>query len=109
MEPEGLVPNSQQLSTELIIIIIIIDSSNALSLELGHFYSSLILYKVGRTPWFRDHSVARPLPTYRTTKTRNMHSQISMPRKEFELTTPVFDGEKSVHALDCAATEIDIE
>jgi hypothetical protein len=31
-----------------------------------------------------------------------------MPRVEFEPTTPVFKPAKTVHALDCAATVIEI-
>jgi hypothetical protein len=42
-----------------------------LSLDLGRFFTFLILYTVGRTPWTRDQPVARPLPTYRTTQTQN--------------------------------------
>jgi hypothetical protein len=40
-------------------------------LDVGHFFSFLILYTVGRTPWTRDQPVARPLPTHRTTQTQN--------------------------------------
>jgi hypothetical protein len=32
-------------------------------------FQFLILYKVGRTPWMRNQSVSRPLPTYRITQT----------------------------------------
>jgi hypothetical protein len=32
-------------------------------LGLGRFFSFLILYRVGRTPWTEDQPVARPLPT----------------------------------------------
>jgi hypothetical protein len=38
-------------------------------LGLGHFYSVLSLYTIGRTPWTGDQPVARPLPTHRTTQT----------------------------------------
>jgi hypothetical protein len=38
-------------------------------LGLGRFFSFLILYTVGRTLWIGDQSVARPLPTHRTTHT----------------------------------------
>jgi hypothetical protein len=41
------------------------------SLDLGRFFSFLILYTVGRTPWTSDQPVARPIPTYRTTETQN--------------------------------------
>jgi hypothetical protein len=40
--------------------------SAALLLDFGHFFSFLILYTVGRTPWTGDQPVARPLPTHRT-------------------------------------------
>jgi hypothetical protein len=40
-------------------------------LDLGRFFSFLILYTVGRTPWKEDQPVARPLPTHRTTQTQN--------------------------------------
>jgi hypothetical protein len=52
-----------------------------------------------------DQPVARPLP-HRTTQTQNKYTQISMPRVEFEATVPVFEGAKTVHALDRAATVI---
>jgi hypothetical protein len=35
------------------------------------FFSFLILYTVGRTPWMGDEPVARPLPTPRITQTQN--------------------------------------
>jgi hypothetical protein len=39
-------------------------------LGLGLFFSFLILYTIGRTPWTGDQPVARPLPTHRTTQTQ---------------------------------------
>jgi hypothetical protein len=42
-------------------------------LELGHFFSFLILYIVGRTLWTGDQPVARPLPTHR------INAQTSIP------------------------------
>jgi hypothetical protein len=36
-------------------------------LDLGHFFSFLILYTIGRIAWTADQPVARPLPTHRTT------------------------------------------
>jgi hypothetical protein len=36
-------------------------------LGLGHFFSFLILYTVGRTPWTEDQPLARPLPTQENT------------------------------------------
>jgi hypothetical protein len=64
-------------------------------LDLGRFFSFLILYTVGRTPWTRHQPFARPLPT-----------QTSMPWVGFEPTIPVFETEKTVHTLDRAATVI---
>jgi hypothetical protein len=53
-----------------------------------------------------DQPVAGPLPTHRTTQTRNKRTQTSVPRAGFEPTIPVFKGAKSVHTLDHAATVI---
>jgi hypothetical protein len=39
-------------------------------------FSFLILYTVSRTPWTGDQSVARPLPTHRTTQTEKTHTGI---------------------------------
>jgi hypothetical protein len=60
-------------------------------------------------PWMGDQPVARPLPTHRTTQTQNKRTQTSMLRVGFEPTIPVFEQAKTVHALDCAATVIDVE
>jgi hypothetical protein len=59
-----------------------------LFLDLGPFFSFLILYTVDRTPWMGDQPVARPLPTQRTTQTHNKRTQTSMPWVDFEPTTP---------------------
>jgi hypothetical protein len=40
-------------------------------LELGRFFSFLILHTFSRTPWTGDQTVARPLPTHRTTQIQN--------------------------------------
>jgi hypothetical protein len=48
-------------------------------LGLGGFFSFLILYTVGMTPWTGDQPVVRPLPTHRTTQTQNKRKQTSMP------------------------------
>jgi hypothetical protein len=40
-------------------------------LDFGRFFSVLILYTVGRTPWSEDQTIARPLPTHRTAQTQN--------------------------------------
>jgi hypothetical protein len=56
----------------------------------------------GRTPWTGDQPDARPLPTQKQNKRR----QISMPWVGFEPTIPVFQRSKAFHALDGAATVI---
>jgi hypothetical protein len=38
--------------------------STVLLLDLGRFFSFLILYTVGNTPWTGDQPVERPLPTH---------------------------------------------
>jgi hypothetical protein len=72
-------------------------------LDLGRFFSFLILYEVCRTPWTGDEPVARPLPTHRT------QTQISMPSVWFEPTISVFERSKTVHTLDTVATVISSE
>jgi hypothetical protein len=74
--------------------------------DLGRFFSFLIFYTVGRTPWTGDQPVARPLPAHRTTQTQNKRTQTFMPEVGFELMIPVFDRSKIVHDLDRAATVI---
>jgi hypothetical protein len=73
-------------------------------LDLGLFFSFLIVYTVGRTPWTSDQHVARPLPTHRITQTQNKRTQTSMPGAGFEHTIFVFERAKTVHALPRAAT-----
>jgi hypothetical protein len=72
-------------------------------LALGRFFSFLILYRDGRTSWTSDQSVAKPLPTDRTTQTQNKRTQTSMPRVGLGPMTPVFERAKCLHALDRAA------
>jgi hypothetical protein len=69
-------------------------------------FQFLNLYTVGTTPWTGDQHVTRPLPTLRTTQTRNKRTQASVPRVGFEPTVSVFERAKTVHALDRAATVI---
>jgi hypothetical protein len=75
-------------------------------LDLGRFFSFLILYTVGRTPSTGDQPVARPLPTHRTTQTQNKRTQTSMPWVGFEPTIPEFEWTKTVYGLDHAAIVI---
>jgi hypothetical protein len=69
------------------------------------FFSFLILYTVGRTPWMGDQPVARPLPTHRT-QTQNKRTPYRHPCLEWDsnATISAFEGAKAVHALDCATT-----
>jgi hypothetical protein len=52
--------------------------------------------RVGRSLWTGDQPLARPLPIHRTTQ--NKRKQTSMPRVGLELTIPVFERAKTVHA-----------
>jgi hypothetical protein len=79
--------------------------STVLCWTLAAFFSFLI-YTVGRTQWTGDQPVARPLPAYRTAQTQNKRTQTFMPQVGFEPKIPVFDREKTVHALDSLATVI---
>jgi hypothetical protein len=62
---------------------------HSLSMTLQSFvrpwplFSFLILYPVGRTPRMGDQSVARPLPTHKTTQIKNKRTEISTPRMGF--------------------------
>jgi hypothetical protein len=80
--------------------------STALLLDLGRFFSFLILYTAGSTPWTGDQPIARPLPTHRTKQTQNKRTQTYMPRVGFEATISEFELVKTVHALERAATQI---
>jgi hypothetical protein len=53
-------------------------------LGLGRFFSFLILYTVGRTPWTGDQPVAGPLSTHRTTQTQNKCTQYRHPCLEWD-------------------------
>jgi hypothetical protein len=55
------------------------------------FFSFLILYTVGRTPWTGEQPVGGPVSIRRTTQTQNKSTQASMPRVGFEPTIPVFE------------------
>jgi hypothetical protein len=68
--------------------------------DLGRFFSFLILYTVGSTLLAGDQPVTRPLPTHRAIQTQNKRTQTSVPRVRFEPTIPVFERAKTVHALE---------
>jgi hypothetical protein len=71
-------------------------------LDFGRFFSFLIFYTVGRTPWTGDQPVARHTRQHK----QNKCTQTSMRQVGFESTTQVFEWANTVHALDCAATMI---
>jgi hypothetical protein len=75
-------------------------------LDLGRFFSFLILYTVGRIICTGDQPVARPLPTQRITQTQNKRTQTSTPGMGFEPKIPALKLAKTVDALDRAATVI---
>jgi hypothetical protein len=66
---------------------------------LGRFYSFLMFYTVGMTPWMGDQPVARPLPAHRTAQTQNKRTQTSIPQVGFEPTIPVFERAKTARSL----------
>jgi hypothetical protein len=76
--------------------------STVLFIDLGRFFSFLILHTVGRTPWTGNQPVARPPPTQRT-QTQNKRTKTSM---GFEPMIPMLERANTVHALDRAATVI---
>jgi hypothetical protein len=67
----------------------------SLLLDLGCFFSSLIFYTVGRTPWSGDQAVVRPLPAHMTAQTQNKRIQTSMRQVGFEHTITVWASEDS--------------
>jgi hypothetical protein len=71
-------------------------SSTVLLLNLGRFFSFLILYTVGRTPWKGDQPIARPLPTHRTTETQNKRTRTSMPQAGLEPTIPASEDSSCI-------------
>jgi hypothetical protein len=73
---------------------------------LTAFFSFLILYTVGRTPWTGDQPVARPLPTHRIIQTHNKRTKTPMPGVGFEPTVPAFERAKTVHTSDSTANVI---
>jgi hypothetical protein len=60
---------------------------------------------IGRTPWWGDQLVARPLPVYKHRKMHTQHTHYkSKPRVEYEPTVPASARAKTVYALDRSAT-----
>jgi hypothetical protein len=50
--------------------------------------------------WTGDQPAARLLSAHRTVQTQNKRTQTTMLQVGFELTIPVFERAKTVHALD---------
>jgi hypothetical protein len=90
-------------------------------LDLGYFFSFLILYIVGRTSWAGDQPVERPLPKHRTTQIQNKRTRALCGMRTHVLNVRASEGSsclrprghsdrlaseraKTVHALDRAAT-----
>jgi hypothetical protein len=71
--------------------------STVLLLDLGLFFSFLILYTVGRTPWTGNQPVSRILPKHSTAQTQNNRKEISMSRMGFETKIQAFERAKTVH------------
>jgi hypothetical protein len=71
-------------------------------LDLGRFFSFLILYRVSRAPWTGDQNVARQLPKHRT-QTEQTHTDIHALSR---IRTEDFERPNTLHALYHAATMI---
>jgi hypothetical protein len=67
---EGLSPLSDLLLLILVVLLLLLFLCSPF-LGLGRFFSFLILYTVGRTPWTEDQPVAaKPIPTHGATETQ---------------------------------------
>jgi hypothetical protein len=71
-------------------------------LNLGRFSTLFMFYTVDITSSTGYQPVARPL----LAQTQNERTQTSMSLVGYELTIPVFDLAKTIHALDRAVTVI---
>jgi hypothetical protein len=77
-------------------------------LGCGRYFNFVILYTICRNPWTRDQPISRRLPTHRRAQTQNKCTHTFMSRMDIEPTTPVFEREKTVLALDRTTTVISI-
>jgi hypothetical protein len=75
-------------------------------LDLCRFFSFLIFYTVGRTPWTGVQPVARSLPAHRTAQTQNKCTHTSKPRVWFEPTIPLFERAKTARPQWSANLEV---
>jgi hypothetical protein len=73
-------------------------------LDLGSFFSFLILYTAGRTPWTERISPSQGHYLHTGQHKQNKRKQTSMHWVGFEPTIPAFERAKTVHASDRAAT-----
>jgi hypothetical protein len=80
-----------------------VHGSTVILLDLGRFFSFVILYTVHTTPWTGDQPVARPLPTHRTTQTQ-IKCTDTHALSGIRTTIPAFERAKTVYALDRVAT-----
>jgi hypothetical protein len=80
--------NPTDFSSTWLPLHLFIYGSTVLLLDLYRFFSFLILYTVGRTPWMGDQPVASPLTTHRATQTQNKRIKTSMPWVGFVYTIP---------------------
>jgi hypothetical protein len=72
--------------------------------DLGRFFSSLILYTAGRTPWTGDQPIARLLPTHKT-QTEYTHTDINASSR-IRTHDPSVRSKEDDSRLDGAATGI---
>jgi hypothetical protein len=61
---------SKKMFRRICLSVCIYISSYSPLVDLGSFFSFLIFYTVGRTPWTGDQPVAKPLSAHRTAKHR---------------------------------------
>jgi hypothetical protein len=69
-------------------------------------FSFLTFYIVGRTPWMGDYPATRLLSAHTRQHEQNKCTQTTMSQVGFEPTIAVFEGAKTVHDLDLAASAI---
>jgi hypothetical protein len=76
-------------------------------LDLGRFFRFFNFYIVSTTSWAGDQPVARPLPTH-TGQHKDRINSHKHPCLEWDSNpwSSAFQGAKTVHALECAATVI---
>jgi hypothetical protein len=72
---------------------------------LGRFFTFLIFYTVGWTPWTGDQPVSRPLAEHRAAQRLNAHRHPYL-KWDSKPMTALFERVKTVYALDRPATVI---